>query len=77
MNPVNFDTFTDLLIFFFRHATVLELPAIILCAAVGAYLLSRELDKHNARLREAKFARRTAAFYAALFLVSFLAHYLL
>lgn len=74
---MTFDSVTGLLIFLIRHATVFELPVVILCAAAGSYILSLELAKHNARLRETKFSRRVAAFYVAVFIVTSLVHYLI
>lgn len=53
-------------VFLLTHVTVFELPLVFLGTSAAAYVLARILDKHNARAREAKLARRVAAAYGAL-----------
>ncbi len=59
--------------FIITHVTVLELPLVLAGTAAAAYALARVLDKHNARAREAKLARRVAAVYAVVLAGLFLA----
>lgn len=58
------------------HQTTLWLLIVFFGTAIVAWVLASVLEKHNGRGREAKFARKTAAFYAAaatgLWLFSFL-----
>ncbi len=53
-------------IFLLTHVTVFELPLVLLGTAAAAYSLARSLDRHNARAREAKLARRVAYAYVGL-----------
>lgn len=52
-------------VFLITHVTVFELPLVLAGTAAAAFFLARVLDKHNARAREARLARRVAAVYAA------------
>lgn len=61
--------FVDKLAFLAIHVTVFELPLVLLATALAAYVLARTLDRHNARMREARLARRIALFYAIIFVV--------
>lgn len=58
------------------HQTTLWLLIVFFTTAIVSWGLGSVLEKHNGREREAKFARKTAAFYAAaaagLWLFSFL-----
>jgi hypothetical protein len=63
--------------FLLTHVTVFELPLVLLGTAAAAYGLARILDKHNARAREARLARRVAAAYAGLLAFLILARFLL
>lgn len=54
----------DKIVFLLTHITAFELPLVLVATAVAAYVLSRSLDKHNARAREARLARLVAAVYA-------------
>ncbi len=63
---MDFAAVWDKTLFLLTHVTVFELPLVFLCAAAAAYILARVLDKHNARAREARLARRVAAAYAGL-----------
>ncbi|MDR7866782.1 MAG: hypothetical protein RIN56_08170 [Sporomusaceae bacterium] len=56
----------DKTLFLLTHVTVFELPLVLLVTSAAAYVLSRVLDTHNARAREARLARRVAAAYAGL-----------
>ncbi|HWR43498.1 hypothetical protein [Sporomusa sp.] len=47
------------------HQTTLWLLMVFFTTAIVAWGLGSVLDQHNARGREAIFARKTAAFYAA------------
>lgn len=63
---MDFTALLDTLAFLAVHVTVFELPLVILATALAAYVLARTLDRHNARMREARLARRIAVFYAFL-----------
>lgn len=73
---MEFATVWDKIIFLLTHVTVFELPLVFLGTAAAAYVLARILDKHNARAREARLARRVAAVYAALLAAVFTARFL-
>lgn len=47
------------------HQTTLWLLLVFFATALAAWVLASFLEKHNGREREAKFARKTAAAYAA------------
>ncbi len=47
------------------HQTTLWLLIVFFTTAIVSWVLGSVLDKHNGREREANFARKTAAFYAA------------
>ena len=47
------------------HQTTLWLLIVFFATALVAWILGSVLEKHNGRDREAKFARKTAAIYAA------------
>lgn len=72
-----FSSVWDKISFLIIHMTVFELPVILAATALAALVLARVLDKHNARLREARLARRIAAFYAGLLAFLIVARYLL
>jgi len=74
---MNFSVVWERLAFLLVHVTVFELPLVLFVTILTSLGLARVLDKHNARLREAKFARRAAAFYAGLFVILYLARAIL
>lgn len=47
------------------HQTTIWLLLVCFSTVLVAYVLGSVLDKHNGREREAQFARKTAAVYAA------------
>jgi len=47
------------------HQTTLWVLIVFFTTAIVAWVLGSVLDQHNARGREANFARKTAVFYAA------------
>lgn len=63
--------------FLILHATVFELPVVLIVTIAVALQLARLLDKHNARAREAKLARRVAAAYGGLLAALLAARWLL
>ncbi len=65
----------DKVVFLIIHVTVFELPVVLVATAVAAYVLARTLDRHGARTREARLARRIALFYAAFFAILYTARY--
>ena len=67
----------DQTVFLLTHVTVFELPLVFLGTSAAAYILSRVLDRHNARAREARLARRVAAAYAGLLAIIISARFLL
>ncbi len=62
----------DKMLFLLTHVTVFELP-LVLFGTAAAFVLARVLDRHNARAREAKLARRVAYAYAGLLVFLFAA----
>ncbi len=70
---MDFAAVWDNTVFIFTHVTVFELPLVLLGTAAAAYVLARILDKHSARAREARLARRVAAVYVALLAAIFTA----
>lgn len=63
---MDFAVVWDKTAFLLAHVTVFELPLVLIGTAAAAYVLARVLDRHNARAREARLARRVAAAYAGL-----------
>lgn len=47
------------------HQTTLWLLIVFFATALVSWILGSELENHNGRDREAKFARKTAAVYTA------------
>jgi hypothetical protein len=72
---MDFAAIWDRIAFLIVHMTVFELPLVLLATAVAAFVLSRTLDRHNARMREARLARRVAVAYAAIFLTLYVARF--
>jgi len=50
--------------FLLVHIANFELPLVFFSTALAAWYLSHVLNKHNARQRDAKVARRVAQLYA-------------
>lgn len=69
MPAVDLDAAWDKTVFLLTHVTVFELPLVLAGTAAAAFVLGRILDRHNARTREARLARRVAFFYAGLLAV--------
>lgn len=63
---MNFAAAWDMTVFLIVHVTVFELPLVLIATVAAALVLARVLDKHNARLREARLARRVAYAYGGL-----------
>ncbi len=63
--------------FLLVHVTNFELQLVLWAVIVASWRLAAVLAGHDARLREARLARRVAAFYACLSLAFWLAHVLL
>lgn len=74
---MDFAAVWDKIAFLLTHVTVFELPLVLLGTAAAAFGLARVLDRHNARAREAKLARRVAYAYAVLLVFLFAARILL
>jgi len=55
------------------HMAKFEFYTVLLATALASWHLATVLDKHNARLKEAKLARRIAVFYFSFSLVIWLA----
>lgn len=74
---MDFSAALDLIAFLLVHVTVFELPLVLLGTVLLALGLARELDRHNARLREARLARRIALFYSGMLVFFFISRLIL
>jgi len=67
----------DRIAFLLVHVTNYELQLVLWAAVIASWRLASILARHSVRLREARLARRVAAFYACLSLAFWLAHVIL